>query len=283
MPPDRPGPDEIVAFLCDHHGGTVDGLEPLTGGHWSSAYGYRLGDEELVLRLGEVREGFEMDREAHAFCRPGLPVPEVLAIGEAFDGSFAVSRRHHGRFLEDISVDDAARAAPAIGDLLDALRAVPASDHRVTWFADQPEPTGGTWRGWLADMLVDDPHETVSGWRTTLAADPELDRLYGRCEQRVAELAEHCPERRDLVHGDLLHQNVLVSADASEVTAVFSWKCSVRGDHLYDVAWLTFWSPWHPGIDAVAVRSPVGAHRRGSPHRGRARPWAPRLSPSSVA
>ena len=41
---------------------------------------------------------------------------------------------------------------------------------------------------------------------------------------------EACPERRDLVHGDLLHGNVLVSPDARRVEAVLSWKCSVRGD-----------------------------------------------------
>jgi hypothetical protein len=34
---------------------------------------------------------------------------------------------------------------------------------------------------------------------------------------------------------------------------VFSWKCSVRGDFLYDVAWCTFWGAWHPGIAAIDV------------------------------
>jgi aminoglycoside phosphotransferase (APT) family kinase protein len=64
-------------------------------------------------------------------------------------------------------------------------------------------------------------------------------------------LIEACPERRDLVHGDLLHGNVLVSPDATRITAVFSWKCSVRGDFLFDAAWCTFWSPWYDGIAAA--------------------------------
>ena len=33
-----------------------------------------------------------------------------------------------------------------------------------------------------------------------------------------------------------------------EVTAVFSWKCSARGDFLYDVAWCTLWGNWFPAI-----------------------------------
>ena len=32
---------------------------------------------------------------------------------------------------------------------------------------------------------------------------------------------------------------------------MFSWKCSVRGDFLFDAAWCSFWAPWHEGIAAV--------------------------------
>ena len=43
--------------------------------------------------------------------------------------------------------------------------------------------------------------------------------------------------------------------------AVFSWKCSARGDALFDIAWLTFWA-WPPGIaaiDAWSLRAARGA------------------------
>ncbi len=187
-----------------------------------------------------MREGFEADRDAMVFDGPALPVPAVLDIGEALGLSFAISVRHHGRFLEDIGVDEAERAGPMLGDLLVALRDVPATG-----------PVGPHWRTWLLESLVDDRARRVSRWRAKLAADSEHDRLFRRCEARIADLVDVCPERRDLVHGDLLHQNVLVSPDASRVRAVFSWKCSTRGDFLYDTAWCTFWSPWHPGIAAA--------------------------------
>jgi hypothetical protein len=32
---------------------------------------------------------------------------------------------------------------------------------------------------------------------------------------------------------------------------VLSWKCSVRGDFLFDAAWCSFWAPFHPGIAAA--------------------------------
>jgi len=35
---------------------------------------------------------------------------------------------------------------------------------------------------------------------------------------------------------------------------VLDWGCSVYGDFLYDVAWLDFWSPWYPALEAVGLR-----------------------------
>ena len=46
-----------------------------------------------------------------------------------------------------------------------------------------------------------------------LAEDAHIDALFRVCESRIHELLPACPERRDLIHGDLLHQNVLVSED----------------------------------------------------------------------
>ena len=235
--------EDVAAFLASHHGAPVSDLELLSGGSWSAAYGYRAGDRELVLRLGSNPEWFATDRDAVAYSREGLPVPAVLDIGEALGGAYAISERHRGRFLESVEVDEAEVAGPTLMRLLDALRSVP-DDGRGR----------GSWRGWLEASLRDDPAQTVNGWRAKLAADPALDRLYRACEARIDELLDACPERRDLVHRDLLHGNVLIAPDATRVNAVFSWKCSLRGDFLYDVALCTFWGAIaHPGIGAIDV------------------------------
>ncbi len=244
---------DVAAFLADLHHEPASDVEALSGGFWSSAYGYRVGDRSLVVRLGKMREGFEMDRAAMAFAGPDLPVPNVLEVGEALGMAYAISERHHGRFLEHVEPDETERSGPALTRLLTGLRSVPAEPSvPVSWEPGAARPCQ-SWREWLTRGLVDDPTLPVSGWRATLSADPDLDRLFVACEQRIADLLDACPERRDLVHGDLLHQNVLVADDASEVTAIFSWKCSVRGDFLFDAAWCTFWDGWYPGIEAIDV------------------------------
>jgi aminoglycoside phosphotransferase (APT) family kinase protein len=243
--------EEVLAFLAGRPDGAVaESLEPLSGGAWSSAWAYRAGGEDLVVRFGPEAAWYEADRRAMAFTGPDLPVPEVREVGTTASGrAYAVSVRHHGRFLEDTPVELADAIGPTLTRLLVALYQVPSEpDSPVVWH--EAGGFDGSWRDFLLAGLVDDPAKLVHGWSAALAADRTLAALSADVTKRVTALVEACPERRDLVHGDLLHGNVLVSPDAHQVQAVLSWKCSVRGDFLFDAAWCTFWAPFHPGIDA---------------------------------
>jgi aminoglycoside phosphotransferase (APT) family kinase protein len=243
----------IADWLAERYDAPVTELAPISGGFWSAAYTYRVGDDEFVFRLSNESDGFVIDRAAMQFAAPDLPIPEVTEMGEVLGHHYAISRRHSGRFLEDVALEEADAAGGALERLLAALRAVPStSDTAVVWH--EPKATAGlTWREWLRAGVTDNPDSLVSGWRKALAGHRRIDAIFRACESRIEALLPYCPERRDLVHGDLLHQNVLVSEDATRVTAIFSWKCSVRGDFLFDVAWCTFWGPWHPGIEAAGL------------------------------
>ena len=264
------GREEAAGFLGGQPGGARD-LGALAGGAWSSAWAYRAGGEELVVRFGPEVSWYEADRMAMAFSGPDLPVPEVREVGTTPCGrAYAISVRHHGRFLEDTPAGQAGALAPALTRLLVALYRVPAGPQTPVMWHRAGAPAG-SWREFLLAGLADDPGNLVHGWSAALAADRELAALPAAAAGRVRALAEACPERRDLVHGDLLHGNVLVSRDARHMEAVLSWKCSVRGDFLFDAAWCSFWAPFHPGIAAAdplagllrapAVRAGPGALR----------------------
>jgi aminoglycoside phosphotransferase (APT) family kinase protein len=132
-----------------------------------------------------------------------------------------------------------------------------------SWLLDDPglaDGPGGRWGAQLLAALEDRPDERVSGWTATLAAFPDLDELFGEAKARFVEMLALCPTRGNLIHSDLLNRNVLVAENARELTAVFDWSCQRRGDFLYDVAWLTFWAPWHPGLAAVDIRTEARKH-----------------------
>jgi aminoglycoside phosphotransferase (APT) family kinase protein len=242
----------VQRFLADHHGAVVEGLEALSGGHWSRAWGYRADGQEFVVRFGPNRSWYEADRLAVEFAGPGLPIPEVWTIGDAFGGAYAISERRRGRFLEDTPLELVRPLAATITDLLVALYEIPKRPGMSVIWHEQRADRRLSWREWLLSAVVGDGDGHA--WRSVL--DPPLARLASAAEQRFCELVRDCPERRDLVHGDLLHGNVLLNETATRPTAVFSWKCSVRGDFLYDAAWCTFWGHWH---HAVALANPLPA------------------------
>ena len=171
--------EQVAAFLSGRYGTDVQGLERLGGGGWSSAWAYRAGGEELVVRLGRERSWFEADRMAMAFARPHLPVPEVREVGSTPDGlAYAISVRHRGRFLEDTPVELAAALTPTLTGLLVALRAVPAApDSPVEWH--QPGGSLPSWREFLLAGLVDDPSKLVHGWRQPWPLTPSWPRSQG--------------------------------------------------------------------------------------------------------
>lgn len=234
--------DDARRFLDTHHGRRVDNLEAFGTGHWSAAFGYEVEGDRLVARFGRNREWYEVDQAAHAYDADGLPVPRVREIGEVGNGVvFAISERKEGVFLEDVGAADAPRLRSVVDRLLSSLKDAPLI-----------ETPDYTWRAWLEGGL--DPNGRNAPWRRLVAQEPVVGPIGARADARLAELLDEVPEKRELFHGDLVHKNVLVAPDLSRITAVFSWKCSGRGDALFDLAWLTFWAPWYPGIAALDLR-----------------------------
>jgi hygromycin-B 4-O-kinase len=251
--------ETVCSFLASRFGdGVQDVVRAARQGDWSVAYFFRVGDRHFVVRFASRRDNFETDRAMAAHSSADLPIPRVVEIGEACGYQYAVSERAFGAVLEELDADAMRRAFPSVLRMLDALRDVDVSDSTgyggVIRGGDGDCPS---WRDHLA-RVGDDPPGPTHGWRTHLATRPDAERAFDEAYARFAALVPSMPELRHLVHSDLLYGNVLVSDD--QVSAVFDWGCATYGDFLYDVAWLAFFAPWYPGLDAVDVRRSVREH-----------------------
>lgn len=241
--------ERAADFLGRRYDGHAEDIAELRGGEWSRAFSFRLDGRDLVARFGAWREDFEKDEAAMAFGGPDLPVPRVIEIGDAFGGAFAISERHFGLFLEELDTEQFQRVLPAVMRALDAMRALSAP-------SDRSQP----WADWLLGLLVDRPGGRVSGWQQKLAASPELDALFVAGQEAIEDLLPACPDLQHVLHLDLINRNVLVTEDATRFEAVFDWGCLSYGDFVYEVAWLTFWAPWHAGLAATDIRGAVRDH-----------------------
>ncbi|MHB8574824.1 MAG: phosphotransferase family protein [Dehalococcoidia bacterium] len=254
QPDRRVGLQQAGAFLNARFGARVEAVQLIGQGEWSRAYAFRHANADCVIRFGAFHEDFAKDRLAGAFSSPALPVPRVLEIGEALGGFYAIAERVFGTMLDGLTETQLRQVLPSLFAALDAARLTDLSGSTGygLWHADGIGQSPG-WRAFLLDAADDSPAKRTHGWRARLAASPTGDRLYTEALAAMTALAPLCPEIRHLIHADLLHDNVFVSLlPEARVSGIIDWGCSLYGDFLYDLAWLSFWSPLFPawrGID----------------------------------
>jgi hygromycin-B 4-O-kinase len=233
--------------------GSVAALTPLEGGEWSRAFAFRAGARELVLRIGSVEEDYEKDRVAASWRRDGLPVATILETGEIGGIAYAISERVHGSAIEELDRTGWRRVLPHLFDALAAMREIDLPGRGYGRWTPNGSAPHRSWREWLLSIADEPLDPRIRGWRDHVASVPGARDRFERCYAALVDAARHAPEVRHVVHADLTARNVLVTD--SRISAVLDWANSLAGDPLYDVAWLLFWAPWHPGIDPDELRA----------------------------
>jgi hygromycin-B 4-O-kinase len=237
--------DLLLARFCRQ----VRRVEPLKGGHWSSAYSFQSESGDYVIRFAGDESAFKKDQIAAGFASMDLPIPNIVALGEAFGGYFAISERAFGEMLEDLDRGRLRAAVPAVFRMLDAARGVDlfSTQGFGGWEAPGIAPDR-TWRDFLLGV-EQDPPGFYHGWRAALARSPIGDSAFNTAFARLKQLACEPPDGRHLIHNDLLYRNVLVAED--RISAVIDWQCSLYGDFLYDIALLSYGAPWFPSMEGI--------------------------------
>jgi hygromycin-B 4-O-kinase len=242
-------PQVVEAFLIETTGAAVGDLSPITLGEWSTVYSFEKEGKAFVVRFSDYREDFAKDRIAYSYNSPGLPVPRIIQIGEAFGGHFVISEKSPGIPIDLLDSAEMQRVIPAVFDLLDALRTadISGSEGYGSWSEDR-KGAHASWKQALLDIASDTPAKRIHGWKNKLSASVGLE-AFSHLQQKLTSLTDSCPEERHLIHSDLLHYNLLIANN--EITAVLDWGNSLYGDFLYELAWFTFWSSWHPAMAGI--------------------------------
>ena len=247
-----PAPDvqQISRFLTLRFGSSVRDVSPLGAGQWSRAFSFDTDNSRLVVRFGDHDEDFTKDRIAASWQQPGLPVPKFIDMGEAFGTFYAITERAEGKFLDRLTRTEVAEVLPSLLRVLDALRQVPVA--QASGFGGWNRSGVGEHISWKdAILTVETKRPRIAGWKSRLQEWPECQRAFDQGIERLQLLAEHVPSRQDVIHRDWTNRNVLVTG--ANVTSVFDWGCSMYGDHLYDIAWLTFCTPYTLGFDRLEM------------------------------
>jgi hygromycin-B 4-O-kinase len=252
-------PVRVEAFLAAQFGSDGGEVVPLGTGVWSKAFAFRRLGRDYVIRFGAHQEDFAKDYLAARYANPALPIPRVVELGEAFGGYYAISERLFGGYLDDVDETQMRALLPSLFAALDSARLADLSG-TTGYGAWDAEGTAASpsWRAALLDVTYDRPADRIYGWRERLAASPVGMGPFEEAYRHLLALADCAPEKRHLIHSDLLHYNVLV--EAGRVIGVLDWGCAMYGDFLYDLAWLCFWQPWYPAWRRIDFRAEALRH-----------------------
>ncbi|HEU5287561.1 MAG TPA: aminoglycoside phosphotransferase family protein [Candidatus Limnocylindria bacterium] len=233
-------------------------LEPLSGGEWSTAFAFRTGDREYVVRFHERRDDLEKDRYAQRWVSGRLRTPRIVEIGDLAGGAYGISERVRGPAIDTLDEAGMRRALPSLLAAMDAMREADLAGTRGYWgWHGDGNAEAPSWRDTLLGRL---PGRDVMGeWRAAVVASPLGITAFDAAVAGIHELLPFCPEERALVHEDLLNYNVLVD---DRGVVLLDWGASWYGDFVYDVALLTFWWPRYERWPRIAIREEVERHWR---------------------
>jgi hygromycin-B 4-O-kinase len=229
-------------------------VESIGAGAWSQAFGFVGGGRSLVIRVGAHVTDFRRDEAMATLATPTLPIPEVLGVGriadlDSADLWYCISTRAFGVPLETCPSDEWPALCEEVADVLEAMRLTsPVAATRGQGASTAP------WRDQLLQIERDDLDARGAGWPAQLALSARGSAAFDTGFVRLRSLDIGAVEPA-LVHGDLINRNVHV--DAGRITGIFDWGCQRWGDHLFDLAWFEFWSPWYPNLDIDLLRSMV--------------------------
>jgi hygromycin-B 4-O-kinase len=251
--------ENVQTFLDTQAHSSVSSVAPLQGGEWSQAFGFKQAERHLVIRFGQHEEDYFIDKFVSRYKTTDLPIPEVLEVGPAFGGYFAISERAFGTMVDDLNKADMKRIVSALFVIMNAIR---KTDISATQGFGQLNPQGkskfDTWEEVLIDVNGDEPGRKIHGWKEGLEHSLVGLEPFEETYAALTKLAKNLPSVRTLVHNDLLNFNMLVNDN--KVTAVFDWANALYGDFLYDLAMFVFWEPIYEPIKGIDWKLAALAH-----------------------
>src|SRR5687768_8314003 len=116
--------EPVVDFLTFYFGKPPVDLSRVSHGEWSRAFTFSVANNQYVARFSALDEDFRKDQRAMAWSSERLPIPKILAVGEALGGFYAISERADGDFIDTLDDAGMRRLLPSFFAMLDAAREV---------------------------------------------------------------------------------------------------------------------------------------------------------------
>ena len=220
---------------------TLAGFKPgsevvkLAKGWWSSAYSFTSGSNKYVIRINSDDADFKKDKLVSQLLQgSGLPVPNIMALGEYRSFHYAISEWCEGHTMidENTNENDVFRLYECLWQLHQFNMS-----HLPGWklLDDDEDGEPGGWQAGLLDFQNHKMDYTIEGLVSTGKLSSEVVK---KTMNKIESLLSFCGTAKHLLHGDFGFDNALT--DGKQITGLIDWAEARLGDFLYDVAFLIF-------------------------------------------
>ncbi|WP_239629788.1 aminoglycoside phosphotransferase family protein [Paenibacillus sp. H1-7] len=242
-----PIPLEYIQTVISHHlDGTITALEPVEGGNFSSAFSFRIGERDYIIRFNSSEEAYEHEVYLSSLLHPqGVPYLQVFGKGRKDGFTYCITQRAAGKIVANLKPEQKSALLP---DLIRVIATMNQVDLRgASGYGFLGKDNNGqfaSWEAFVRSFFSEEQTGTFwEGWyryfHTTCLEKDVFDECYAR-------LLEHCrynAPHRHFVHHDCHAWNIL--SDGQSITGIIDGNC-IYGDFLIDIA--TIESAF-PGID----------------------------------
>ena len=231
---------KILSFLQKHYTSDATRLSPLATGMFSHAFSFRVGKKAFVVRFNQYEQDFLKDKYAYEhFACKDTPIPPIIRLGKYNDTwHYAISPLCPGQTLDKLNTEQMHALLPDLITTVNRIHNIDLSDHPGYGLMD--EHGAGIFSSWQESIGSLDNRKITCDWKHLLHKTFLEKDFFLYYKQEMFTLIPYCPEKKQLVHGDIGFDNVIY--DGKKITGIIDWAESKIGDPLWDVAWLNFWS-----------------------------------------
>jgi hygromycin-B 4-O-kinase len=220
-----------------------DHLEEIDDGQIARTYWLDIGGRSCILQFTEqnMSQGCLNERFFRArFRQMEIPVRSVLHEGDFAGLHFTVAAKVQGKGLSQLPLREFVAVLPFVMDILLRIASIDTSDTTgFGWLDLNGNGRFASWREHLCQVRDEEPGQFYDRWHDLFDAT-FLDRgVFDYYYEKMKDLIDLTPSRRELVHGGFGYGNVLVND--GQIAAVLDWQDARYGDHIFDLAYMLFW------------------------------------------
>ncbi len=217
--------------------------ERVTQGQIALTFDCNIDGRHFIVQFNEPNMATSYRKEQHfadRFREAGIPVREVVGIGEYLGLIYTVAKRVTGTAISDLEPDRYREALPSVFSVLQALDSIDIGETTgFGWYDENGIGPYDTWSGHLMQIRDEEPGMYYGRWHelfdTTFLERDRFDRYF----RKMIDLVDGIDIPRKLVHGGFGYANLLI--DKRAVSVLLDWQDSLFGDHLADIAYMDYW------------------------------------------